>query len=53
MIGVIGLGLAEELPFLAVEGLVDGVARLLEGGDDLAIEVLVVLDDEKTHADPS
>ena len=50
---VIRLGLAEEAAVLAVESLVDGVARMLEGGDDLAIEVFVVLDDEKTHADPS
>ena len=37
--GVVGLGLAEELPLLAVEGAVDGVARMLEGGDDLLVEV--------------
>jgi hypothetical protein len=47
---IIRLGLAEEAAVLAVERLVDGVARMLEGGDDLAIEVFVVLDDEKTHA---
>ena len=28
---------------------VDGVAGVLEGGHDLAVEVLIVLDDEKTH----
>ena len=43
---VIGLGLAEEAAVLAVESLVDRVARMLEGGDDLAVEVPVVLDDE-------
>ena len=47
--GVVGLGLAEELPFLAVDGRVDRVARLFEGGHDLLIEGSVVLDDEKAH----
>ena len=50
---VVGLGLAEELALLAVDGAVDRVARLLQRGDDLAVEVLVVFDDEQTHADPS
>ena len=47
--GVVGLGLAEELPLLAVEGGVDRVARLFEGGHDLLIEGSVVLDNEKAH----
>ena len=47
--GVVGLGLAEELAFLAVESRVDRVARMLQRGDDLAVEVLVVLDDEQAH----
>jgi hypothetical protein len=29
--------------------MVHRIARVLEGGDDLTIEVLIVLDDEKTH----
>ena len=48
--GVVGLGLAEELAFLAVERLVDRVAGVLQRGHDLPVEVLVVLDDEQSHA---
>src|SRR3954465_14692172 len=44
---VVGLRLAEELPLLAVEGCVDGVARVLERGHDLPVEVAIVLDDKK------
>ena len=47
--GVIGLGLAEEVALLAVESLVDGIAGVLQRGHDLAVEVLVVFDDEQSH----
>ena len=44
--GVVGLRLAEELPFLAVHGGIDRVARLFEGRHDLLIEGSVILDNE-------
>ena len=47
--GVVGLRLAEELPFLAVHGGIDRVARLFEGRHDLLIEGSVILDNEKAH----
>ena len=47
---VVGLGVAEEPAFLAVERLVDRIACLLERGHDLAVEIPIVLDDQKTHA---
>ena len=47
---VVGLGVAEEVSLLAVEGGIDGVARVAERGDELAIEVRIVLDDEKPQS---
>ena len=47
--GVIGLGLAEKRALLAVERLFDGGAGVLQRRHDLAVEVLVVLDDEQSH----
>jgi hypothetical protein len=44
--GVVGFGVAEELALLAVERAVDGVAGMLQGGDDLLVEDPVILDDE-------
>ncbi len=47
--GVVGLGLAEELPLLPVKGAVDGVARLVERLDDLPIEIAIVFHHEEPH----
>ncbi len=47
--GVIRLGLAQELALLAVHGAVDRVSGALECGDDLAIEVAIILDDKQPH----
>ena len=41
--GVVGLGVAEKLPLLAVIGAIDRIARLLQSRDDLAVQILVVL----------
>src|SRR5690606_32145710 len=46
---VIGLGVAEKMPFLAVEGLVDDIAGVRQSLRDLAVEFLVILDDEYSH----
>ena len=43
---VVGLGLAEEVAFLAVEGRIDGVARVRQGRTQLAIEIAIILDDQ-------
>ena len=43
--GVIGFGVAQMAAVLAVEGAVHRIAGGFERGDDLAIEVAVVLDD--------
>ena len=48
---VVGLGLAEILAFLAVEGAVDHVARVGQGGGELTVEVGIVLDDEETQVE--
>ena len=48
--GVVGLGIAEKMPLLAVERGIDGVARIAQRGDELAIEVGIVLDDEKPQS---
>ena len=48
--GVVGLGVAEKMPLLAVEGGVDGVARIAQRGDELTVEVGIVLDDEKPQS---
>ena len=47
---VVGLRVAEEMPLLAVKGLVHGVARLFQRGDELAVQINIILDNEKTHA---
>ena len=46
---VIGLGLAEVVAFLAVEGAVDHIAGVGQRGRELAVEIGVVLDDEQTQ----
>ena len=35
------------MPLLSVEGGVDGIARIAQGGDELAVEVWIVLDDKQ------
>ena len=47
--GVIGLGLAEEVALLAVEGAIDHIARVGERGGELPVEIGIVLDDEETQ----
>ncbi len=47
--GVIGLRIAQKPAFLAIEGAIDGIAGKLQRRDDLAIEILVVLDHEQAH----
>lgn len=44
---VVGLGIAEKMPLLSVEGGVDGIARIAQGDDELAVEVWIVLDDKE------
>ena len=50
---VIGLGLAEIMALLAVEGAVDHVARVGQRGGELAVEVGIVLDHEETQGNSS
>ena len=47
--GVVGLGLAEIMALLAVEGAVDDVAGVGQRGRELAVEIGVVLDDEQAQ----
>ena len=49
---IVGLGLAEEVALLAIEGGVDGVAGVGEGRDQLAIEIAIVLDNQNPHGSP-
>ena len=46
---VVGLGLAQEVALLAVEGGVDGVAGVGQRRDQLAIEIAIILDDQDAH----
>ena len=46
---VVGLGVAEEVPFLAVERGIDDIAGVAQRFRELGVEVLVVLDDENAH----
>ena len=50
--GVVGLGLAEVMPFLAVEGAVDHVTGIGQRGRELTVEIGIVLDDEEAHSVP-
>ena len=50
--GVVGLGLAEIMALLAVEGAVDDIAGVGQRGGELAVEIGVVLDDEEAQGDP-
>ncbi len=47
--GVVWLRLAEKQPLLAIESAIDGVTRAFQCGHELAIEVFVILDDEKAQ----
>ncbi len=46
---VVGLGLAEEVAFLAVACRIDGKARIGEGRHELAVEIGIVLDNQGAH----
>ena len=46
---VVGLGVAEEMAFLAVIGAVDHIARIGKRIRQLPVQVLVILDDEYAH----
>ena len=52
---VVILGRAEEMPLLAIGGEVDGIARTLQRGTQLAAEIGFVLDDQdvRTRHRPS
>src|SRR3974390_2460655 len=43
---IIGLGLAEKMPFLAIESAVDHVSRIGERGYELPVEIRIILNDE-------
>ncbi|EGE60812.1 peptidase [Rhizobium etli CNPAF512] len=47
--GVIGLGIAEEMAFLAVERLVDDITRLLQRVGQLPVQVDIVFDYQDAH----
>ena len=49
---VVGLGLAEVMALLAVEGAVDHIAGVGQRGGELAVEVGIVLDDEEAQCPP-
>ena len=51
--GVIGLGVAEEVPLLAVMGPVDDIARLFQGLGELPVQIPVVLDNQYAHLSAS
>ncbi len=46
---VVRLALAEKMTFLAVEGAIDGIARIGQRRAKLAVEIGIVLDDQKAH----
>ena len=46
---VVGLGVAEEVALLAVGRGVDGVARIGQRRDELAVQILVILNDQDAH----
>ena len=49
---VIGLGLAEEMPLFAIEGAIDDIAGVGQRGDELAIEIGIVFNDEEPQGRP-
>ena len=46
---VVRLGVAEEIALLAVRRGVDGVARIRQRGDELTVQIFVILYDKDTH----
>ena len=48
--GVVGLALAEEVAFLAVEGAIDHIAGVGQRRGELAIEIGIVFDNEKAQS---
>ncbi len=49
---VVGFGVAEEEAFLAIEGGIDGVARVGERRDELPVEIAIVLDNQNPQVVP-
>ena len=47
--GVVGLGVAEEMALLAVEGGIDRIARVAQRRHELSVEVRIVFHHEKPH----
>src|ERR1044071_4607548 len=45
--GVVRFGITEKTPLLTVESGIDGISRIAQRGHELAVEVWIVLDDEK------
>ena len=50
---VVRLGVAAKPAFLAVERAVDRIARRLEGGGHLTVQIPIVLDNQKPHGAPA
>ena len=50
---IIGFGFAEEVPLLAIHGLVDHIACIAEGGHNLPVQVGIVFNDKYAHSFPS
>jgi hypothetical protein len=49
---IIRLGFAQIMAFLAIEGLVDHITRLLQGVGKLPVEIDIVFDHQNAHAPP-
>ena len=47
--GVVRLGLAEKVAFLAVEGPIHHIAGVRQRGGELAIEIRIIFDNEEAH----
>ena len=46
---VVGLSVAKVIAFFAVECCVDGIAGVAQRGDELAVQVFIILDDKDAH----
>ena len=46
---IVGLGVAEEIAFLAVRRRIDGKSGIRQRRQKLAIKILIILDDERAH----
>jgi hypothetical protein len=46
---VVGLGVAEEVALLAVHRGIDRIARIAQRRDELAVQILVILDHQDAH----